>query len=220
MKTPQAAPGFHEPIEERIVSGLERISTALRQRSWRQGFSQELTPTQGNALLFLARFGASTLGALAESLGVRPSTASEAVATLEEKGLVERQRAAEDRRRLEIDLTPPGREAAHQASAWPGFLVRAVGDLTPAEQGTLLKVLQKMLREMQESGAIPVARLCVTCRHFRPFVHDDDAAPHHCAFVDLPFGNRDLRLDCPEHQPASAAESRRQWARLHGGGLQ
>ena len=196
---------LNEPLERRIVSGLERLGAALRHRSWRQGFAQELTPTQGQALLYLERFGASTLGALAESLGVRPSTASEAVATLEEKGLVLRQRAVEDRRRLEIHLTAAGRAAAAQAGEWPDFLVRAVEDLADEEQGLLLRVLQKMIRELQESGAIPVARLCVTCRHFQPQMHPNPDAPHHCAFVDLPFGDRDLRLDCPDHEPADVS---------------
>ncbi|MER3418788.1 MAG: MarR family transcriptional regulator, partial [Chloroflexota bacterium] len=28
--------------------------------------------------------------------------------------------------------------------------------------------------------------------------------PHHCAFVDAPFGDRSIRLDCPDHAPAIA----------------
>jgi hypothetical protein len=40
-------------------------------------------------------------------------------------------------------------------------------------------------------------------------VHPEAAEPHHCAFVDAPFGNRALRLDCAEHEQAVAPEMAR-----------
>jgi hypothetical protein len=69
----------------------------------------------------------------------------------------------------------------------------------------------KIIRGLQEAGDIPVQRMCVTCRYFRPNVHDDRDRPHHCAFVDAAFGDPQLRLDCTEQEPASAAESRANW---------
>ena len=56
-----------------------------------------------------------------------------------------------------------------------------------------------MIRTLQEKGRIPVARMCVSCRFFQPFRHDNPARPHHCAFVDAAFGDEELRLDCPDH---------------------
>jgi hypothetical protein len=64
---------------------------------------------------------------------------------------------------------------------------------------------------LQERGAIPVAKMCVTCRYFRPNVHPDPERPHHCAFVDAPFGDRSLRLDCPDQEPAPSKERSRLW---------
>ena len=48
-----------------------------------------------------------------------------------------------------------------------------------------------------------MSRMCLDCRFFRPDVHDDPARPHHCAFVDAPFGDAQLRIDCADHQPAA-----------------
>ena len=62
---------------------------------------------------------------------------------------------------------------------------------------------------LQEARAIPVQRMCLTCRHFRPHVHDDPARPHHCAFVDAAFGDAALRLDCADHETARDEEAAR-----------
>jgi hypothetical protein len=68
-----------------------------------------------------------------------------------------------------------------------------------------------MIRTLQERGRIPVARMCVSCTFFRPFRHDDRARPHHCAFVDAPFGDGELRLDCPDHAAAPTEQAARTW---------
>jgi hypothetical protein len=68
-----------------------------------------------------------------------------------------------------------------------------------------------MIRTLQVRGRIPVARMCVSCRFFRPYRHDHPTTPHHCAFVDAPFGDGELRLDCPDHLPAPAAQAERTW---------
>lgn len=85
---------------------------------------------------------------------------------------------------------------------WPDLLLGAVGVLDEAEAAVFLKALLKVIRQLQERGRISPARMCVTCRYFRPDVHDDPERPHHCAFVDAPFGDRNLRVDCGDHEPA------------------
>jgi hypothetical protein len=89
--------------------------------------------------------------------------------------------------------------------------MEAVGELSAAEQAAFLRGLVTMIRTLQEKGRIPVARMCVTCRFFRPFRHDDPARPHHCAFVDAPFGDGQLRLDCPDHAAAPAEQAAATW---------
>ncbi|WP_242908088.1 hypothetical protein [Actinomadura terrae] len=54
---------------------------------------------------------------------------------------------------------------------------------------------------LQDRRAIPVARMCLTCTYFRPNAHPGTDRPHHCAFVDNPFDDGELRLECPDHQP-------------------
>jgi hypothetical protein len=68
-------------------------------------------------------------------------------------------------------------------------------------QAQLLRLVLDRILSMQRSGQIPISRMCVTCRFFDPYVHAGTGLPHHCHLVDAPFGNRQLRLRCPEAQP-------------------
>jgi DNA-binding MarR family transcriptional regulator len=201
-----------DPAARRVAAGLARLGVVLRSRAWRQGGARGLTPTQGQLLTALARrAGGQRLGTLAEALGVTAATASDAVSALARKGLVRKAREAGDARALVVTLTARGGREARRALAWPDFLAEAVEELRPDEQAVLLRGLVTIIRRLQERGEIAPARTCVTCRFFRPDVHDDAARPHHCAFVDAPFGDRSLRLDCPDHEPAPTEQARRAW---------
>jgi hypothetical protein len=74
-----------------------------------------------------------------------------------------------------------------------------------------------MIRGLQLRGAIAPARLCVTCRYFRPHLYDDPAAPHRCDFVGAPFGDAALRVDCAEHVAAPADLAEAAWRRFDAG---
>ena len=204
-----------EPIEKRIATGLAKLGLAIKAQSWRGAEAASLTPTQGQALAVLAARGAGLgVGALAEALGVRQPTASDALAALVAKGLVRKTRRRDDGRAVALALTPAGRRAAKASAAWPDFLLKAVGALAADERRVLMAALVKMIRALQVAGEIPVARLCVDCTHFRPRVHADPLRPHHCAFVDAAFGDGSLRLDCADHTRASEADAAIAWRRF------
>lgn len=205
---------INEPLPQRVMVGLNKLSLALRSQAWRQRERQGLTPTQAQMLALLQARGALRLSALAAGLGIKASTASVAVETLVGKGLLDKQPVPDDGRAVAIALSPAGRRQAEQSGLWPDFLLRAVETLDPLEQAVLLKALIKMIRSLQLRGEIPIARMCVTCRYFRPRVHADPETPHHCALVDAPFGDRHLRLDCNEHETAAPELAAIHWQRF------
>jgi DNA-binding MarR family transcriptional regulator len=201
-----------EPLAQRVTTGLAKVGIALKQQAWAEAGGRGLTPTQGQALALLrANPAGLRLGALARQLGVTQPTASDSVAALHRKGLVAKVPLAGDGRAVVVRLTPSGIREAAAAAAWPDFLLEAVGELSAAEQAAFLRGLVTMVRTLQERGRIPVARMCVSCTFFRPFRHDDRARPHHCAFVDAPFGDGELRLDCPDHAAAPPEQAARTW---------
>lgn len=205
-----------EPLSERVVEGLAKLGLALRSQAWEGASAQGLTPTQGQILTLLrSRPEGLRLSQVAEGIAVSAPTASEAVAALVEKGLVRKDRGG-DLRSLRITLTARGQEHARQAASWPDFLLDAVEELTSDERERFLRALVKMIRTLQERRQIPVSRMCVTCVHFRARVHADPAKPHHCAFVDAPFGDAELRLDCADHVTAERGAADREWDRFSG----
>jgi DNA-binding MarR family transcriptional regulator len=201
-----------EPLSRRVTTGLAKVGLALKQQAWAEAGGRGLTPTQGQVLALLrANPGGLRLGVLAGQLGVTTATTSDSVAALHRKGLVAKLPVTGDGRAVLVRLTPAGVREAAAAAAWPDFLLEAVDQLSPAEQAAFLRGLVTMIRTLQERGRIPVARMCVSCRFFRPYRHRDPDRPHHCAFVDAPFGDGGLRLDCPDHQTAPAEQAGRTW---------
>lgn len=201
-----------QPLDKRVTIGLAKIGIALKQQAWAEAGGRGLTPTQGQVLALLrANPEGLRLGALAEQLGVTAATTSDSVTALQRKGLVTKESMAGDGRGVIVLLTPTGTREAAAAAAWPDFLLEAVGELSTVEQATFLRALVSMIRTLQEKGRIPVARMCVSCRFFRPYQHDNPARPHHCAFVDAPFGDGELRLDCPDFRTAPDEQAAQTW---------
>ena len=201
-----------EPLARRVTIGLAKIGIALKQQAWAEAGGRGLTPTQGQVLALLrANPDGLRLRALAEQLGVTAATTSDSVTALHRKGLVAKEPTAGDGRGVVVVLTPIGVREAAAAAAWPDFLLEAVSELSTAEQATFLRSLVAMIRTLQEKGRMPVARMCVSCRFFRPFQHDNPSRPHHCAFVDAPFGDAELRLDCTDFRTAPADQAAHNW---------
>lgn len=206
-----------DEVSNKLLSGLNRIGLAMRSAAWGEATESGLTPTQSQILAFIAARTAQNprSGDAADALGITPQTASVAIAALVAKGLVSKLPDASDRRASSLKLSRQGEVAARVAAQWPDFLVNAVQELDAAEQKAFLRILIKLIRRLQNDGEIVPQRLCVSCAHFQPNAHPQDSAgPHHCAFMDAPLAELDLRLDCGDHRPASTEVSNAAWAAL------
>lgn len=207
-----------EPVAQRVTAGLARIGQVLKSRAWKRAGPAGVTPTQAQALeLLRERPDGTSLGGLAGLLGVSAPTASTAVTTLVSKGLVAKE-PGPNKRSVTLTLTPLGNAMTDRTAEWPSFLAHAVDVLEPAEQTALLRTLVKLIRTLQVAGEIPPQRMCVTCRYFRPHAHADALNPHHCAYVEEPFGDRHLRLNCAEQQDATPEQQQAAWERFAGTG--
>jgi DNA-binding MarR family transcriptional regulator len=200
-------------LQQRIVIGLSKIGLALKSQSWQDAGQHGLTPTQGQILSLLRSKGLSgmRLSAVANELGVTAATTSDAVTTLAEKGLLQKAKALDDGRAIAISLTPKGQQIAEQSSGWSDFLLDAVSELSETEQEVFLRGLIKMICKLQEQKQISVAQMCVNCQFFRPNVYAESGQPHHCNFVDAPFGDQDLQIDCPDQIVAELTTVQCNW---------
>jgi len=201
------------PHDQRLAAGLAKIGLVMRHHAWADAGERGLTPTQSQILALLEARGRDGLSVstLAGQLAVSQPTVSDALAALERKGLVARSRSGDDARVVRVRLTRQGKRAAKRSAPWPDFLLRAIDTLDADERAVFVRGLVKMIHSLQEDGQIPHSRMCPSCTYFRPHAHTDRERPHHCAFVDAPIGDADLRVDCRDHQAAGEALRPRLW---------
>jgi DNA-binding MarR family transcriptional regulator len=196
-------PGAPPDVDAKLVAALERVGQALRVQMWDKAKQHGLSPTQLQVLLRLARDPPARrrIGVLAGELDVTHPTVSDAVAVLRRKGLVDRDRGS---RTAALSLSARGRAMADELPDWDHRTRQQLADLPVGDKHATLRLLLDLVAGLQRSGAITVARMCVTCRFFRRDAHPDSPQPHHCALVDAPMHAGDLRVDCAEHQPLAA----------------
>lgn len=201
----------------RIREGLSRLATVLRADEWGRAKAVGLNPTQLAILdLLQARPDGLSVKEIAAHLGVSQPSATDSINALEKKGHVEKRPGMADGRSVNVHLSAEGVAVLRQ-SASDSFTREAVASLDDEEQQELLVVFVKMIRHLQEKNAIPVQRMCVSCKHFAPFVHADGEHPHHCHFVNASFGQRDLRVDCRDHEQADPSFRAATWEAFKAG---
>jgi DNA-binding MarR family transcriptional regulator len=187
-------------LDAKLAAAFERLGQALRVQLAEAAREQGLSPTQAQIVLRLAAAAdppARRIGALAAEFDVTHPTVSDAVSALRRKGLVEPQAAP-------LMLTARGRLVAARLSGWDARTRLALASLPAARKRLALALLLDAIAALQRSGAITIARMCVTCRHFRPGQHAGARRPHHCALLAVALGEGDLRVDCPEHEQQAA----------------
>jgi DNA-binding MarR family transcriptional regulator len=230
---------------DRITQGLLRLNTAMRNRAWNWAEGAGLTPTQGEILvLLMQRRKPLRLNDIARETALTAATTSDAVSTLEEKGLVEKRRAADDRRALAVKLTPRGRTAGKRAAQWPGFMSGALTTLRDEEQTAFYSGLFKLIRELEIRGTMPAHRMCGTCRWFEPAEAQEGTAAKRsrtvkvtkasgvagaskgtakaaaktdifqCVTLGQVLERNTLRLDCLAYEVADATTQTRNWKLL------
>ncbi|KQR79764.1 MarR family transcriptional regulator [Burkholderia sp. Leaf177] len=202
---------YGEQATGRVTHGLLRLSTAMRSQAWEWAEGAGLTPTQGEILvLLMQRRGPMRLGEIARETALTAATTSDAVSTLESKGLVEKRRALDDGRALAVRLSARGRTAAKKALVWPEFLTKAVGTLKADEQSQLYRSLLKTIRQLEVVQQIPPHRMCLSCTHLEAS-KNPKKTPHHCNLLNIDMGDTDLRLDCSVYEEGDLSKQKKNW---------
>jgi len=193
-----------------VAIALARIGQAVGILLRRKGAAHGLTPTQVQALLFLAyaRPGVRTIGGLAQRLGCTMATASGIATALERRGLLVREPWPQHRRTITLRLTPEGQALVQQVDGALDELEGIIRELSEEEQAALLRATQRIVRRLAEGGLVVVYEMCWACGFFRPYAHPEDpATPHHCAFMDAPLPEADTYTECPDFVPAEEVVS-------------
>lgn len=188
-------------LETKLLTGLAKISLAFRAEEQKQSFEVRLSPTQAKALL-LVEDGIQSPSEISKRIGVSRASLSDSLTALQDKGLLKKRRSPEDSRATILELTAKGRRRSDGLADWPTALQESLDDLNTEEKQMLLRVLSKIIANLQDQGSVSVPRMCTNCRFFRPNAHAGSKKPHHCDYINSAFSDGELRLDCPEHEAA------------------
>lgn len=140
-----ASVGEPQPeLTSRLRLATMRLARLLRQHG---DPDSGLSPSLVSALATVSRTGPITLGRLAEVERVQPPSMTRIVAQLEDRGLVERQTDARDRRIARVRVTPVAeRLLAEARSRKNEYLADRLAELTPNELRTIERALPAIER--------------------------------------------------------------------------
>lgn len=97
----------------------------------------------------LGKDGALIMSEIASRAGLSTSTLTTTMDGLVEKGLVQRERSENDRRVVRVELTKEGRNVYKEIVDFHLGLVRGMlGNLSTAEQGTLVSLFRKIVNNV------------------------------------------------------------------------
>jgi DNA-binding MarR family transcriptional regulator len=133
--------------DQEIRLTIQRLARRLRSMQ----ADETVTEGQRSVLFTLFNQGAQTLGSLSEHERVTPPSMNRTINALVESGLVTRVGAADDGRKVTIDLSDAGRDFIHgtkqKRDAW---FTRQLEGLTPAQRTTIDQAAS-ILREIADS---------------------------------------------------------------------
>ena len=139
-----------------IMDGLRRIVQALRRASTDSAGKSGLTAAQTFLLRTLQANPGASVNDLAALTRTHQSSVSEVISRLEEKGLIDRRPAADDRRRVELRLTPTGETLVNRHGRTPQEeMLEAIDTLPPETRKSLAEGLHALAAAVSPSGETP-----------------------------------------------------------------
>ena len=142
---PELKPAIDETLEAILYLYTEsrRLTKELARRA-------ELTGPQLTVVKMLEAFGPLSLSELSERIRAQNSTVTGIIDRMEREGLVVRERSKEDRRVVNIRLTPKGDAIARAIPIEPMVVFReALGSLSAGEMRDLMKILTKLAKKVK-----------------------------------------------------------------------
>ena len=145
---------FYRPVgycaEESVGYLMKRIMVSIVAQADRRLEQHGLTSAQWGPLMRLKNAGPSTVAELARWLNADAGAMTRLLDRLEKKGLCKRVRSTEDRRVVQVELTPDGEAAIAEV---PAVLAEVLNAHLAGFSKTEWQALKTYLLRMLENGA-------------------------------------------------------------------
>jgi DNA-binding MarR family transcriptional regulator len=166
---------------------------------WNQSKVLGISPIQIQILIFLHFHSVEKrkVGYMAQEFNMTKATVSEAVKSLEQKGLLERLTDPADTRSQHLHLTTAGRGTAVQTAMFANPMLPSLERLSATDRAALLENLLAIVARLQQAGIISLQRMCFACRFYQLTENN-----HFCHFLNKKLETSELRVDCAEFEAA------------------
>ncbi len=152
LRAPRAPPASVEP--EDLVSSVHEVMGSVLRRIAPTLESEGITLGEFWALHLVSSLGRTSLTAVARHLSVAPPTVCGKVDQLVRAGYVSRHRSEEDRRAVELTLTPAGRRLEARIWRAVGLVMRsATEDLPRDDIATATRVFHELRIRLDQPHA-------------------------------------------------------------------
>ncbi|WP_422083721.1 MarR family winged helix-turn-helix transcriptional regulator [Ulvibacterium sp.] len=190
----------NQHIESKIVVALERVSEAFKVLLWQKGKENALTPIQLQILLFVHFHlpEKCKVNYLAKEFNVTKATISESIRLLLKKNLILKETDPSDTRSFFIYLTEKGKTTVQRTSSFAHPIEKPIHSFSEEQKRILFQSLLELIEKLNKAGIVNVQRMCTSCRFYESGSEND-----YCRLLEKRLYQKDLRIDCPEHQMAS-----------------
>jgi len=141
--------------EESVREVLDTVPTVMRfiRTEMRGHRALGLSVPQFRSLVYIERTGGTSLGGVAEYLGLMPPSACKLIDGLVGRGMVTRRESEDDRRRLTLEITPEGaRAVAGARGETQKSLSRILSSLDDEELRSVTRAMSALRRAFAADG--------------------------------------------------------------------
>jgi len=157
--------GFN--LDTKISELFERFSRIFKVMQWDVAKKFNISPIQAQFLIFIKKSHNKfcTVLNLANEFGIKPSTVSDAIKSLEKKGYVVKEVNPADKRNFFIKITKEGKELENKIKNWDKNFVEALKKIPKNEKLMVYKNLLKILIALQENDGLFPFQTCLNCEN-------------------------------------------------------
>lgn len=187
-------------IDERIAAAFEKIAQVSRILLWEAASAEKLSPIQLQFLLHIdgAPESLRRVGAVAREFDLTPATVSDALSSLESKGLIVKETSEEDRRAVILSLTAKGRKTVKSAEDWKSSMIDALRAFPGERKEMVMEFLTGMIASLFARGILGSARICATCSNL--VIMEEKTAPRFvCGITGRRFDESGMMIGCATH---------------------
>jgi DNA-binding MarR family transcriptional regulator len=191
-------------MDRSIVLALEQVSQVFRTLLWDYSKQKKLSPIQIQFLVYIDGHSKkySSVSEMARAFNLTAATVSDAVKSLERKGLVQKIVSRRDGRKFPISLTKEGFSMASHLANWYGLLLDHIQNFPSETREAVLIFLLKLIESLKQDQLLEEIKTCLSCRYFVGQMESNFEQTSYCLLRKVPLNISELRLNCPNFNAA------------------